>query len=242
MHVCRVTLADPSTHDDLQGLKKETEEDGSQYPGLFKAYNAARAILRHSEILKALIETMKSAQDLAKNIRDVIDRGFRIYVCNWEDDKVCAYHMIDQPDVVLENIFLPLKEVELLPTSRNQTEWNNTLKQQIIFTTWYLVHEMSHAIATILAADHVIADRSTPSNCCAYGLAEYVDIFLGSDNKEYLSGERGFYMESQLGGIMKAKKVSETDWSIDYLILEIAGDPHLVSDDESVYIYLWMML
>jgi len=98
-----------------------------------------------------------------------------------------------------------------------------TQKRQIIFTTWYLVRELSHAIATILAADHVIADRSTPSNCCAYGLAEYVGIFLGSDNKEYLSGERGFYMESQLGGIMKAKKVSETDWSISYLILEIGG-------------------
>jgi hypothetical protein len=235
-------LHDPQNLDNTE-MKNMHLQDGESHAGLYTAYQTARQILLDPSILQTLCSTFDISSNAASNtnldefsekVRQIIKIGFHLYVCDWEDTNTCAFYVLPKQNnrFDLENIFIPKREVDILPTNGSHNHWDSSEKLQIIYLIWYLVHEMSHAIGTILHTNGVIKTRQTPMAYSAYNLTRYTSGFIGEDGLEYACGERGFYMESHIGGIMSAINQVGDETKIEYLLLEIRGKRHRVDEDQ----------
>ena len=236
-------MADLQNLKDLENLQMKNMklQAGELQVGLFTAYQAAQHILLDGTTLKTLCSTfglgdsdVSSNEEFMGKVYQVVKRGFHLYVCDWEDTDICAFHILPHPNnnFDLEGIFLPKREIDLLPKLGNHENWSSPQKLQIIYITWYLVHEMSHAIGAILHADGLIKTREAPVTYSAYNLSRYSRDFIGEDGETYIFGERGFYMESFLGGILHAVNQLGDEKKIEYLLLEIRGKHHRVDETQ----------
>ena len=218
-------------------MKNMKLQDGELQVGLFTAYQTAKRILLDGTILKVLCSTFElgdSNEEVMGKACQAIERGFHIYVCDWEDKNICAFHTSPHPtnNFDLESIFLPKREIDLLPKTGSHEIWNSSQKLQVIYTTWYLVHEMSHAIGTILHTEGIIKTHEAPVRCSAYMLTRYTRNFTGENGQFYTSGERGYYMETFLGGILQAVNQLDDEKKIEYLVLEIDAEHHRVDETQ----------
>ncbi|KAJ3036909.1 hypothetical protein HDV00_002202 [Rhizophlyctis rosea] len=130
-----------------------------------------------------------------------------IYVTKWMQNTLYAYHVPDDelPSTMeAGNIVLTEQEVEGLPTTPI-SQWTAAEKAQAVFLLWVVVHELSHAIASILKADgHIVTTAEFQVK--ATGFMDGEDVlaeFQGVTKKGRVRGERGWYMEDKLGGQLK---------------------------------------
>ena len=91
---------------------------------------------------------------------------------------------------------------------------------------------MSHAIGTILNVDGIIKTREAPLNYSVYRLSRYTIDSIGENGEVYAYGERGFYMETFLGGILHAVNQLGDEKKFEYLLLEINGRQHRVDKNQ----------
>ena len=131
-------LYDPQDLGDLR-MKNVQLQDGESYAGLFTAYTAAQRILLAPSVLETLCSTFEgfnvlSNAEIMEKVRQIIKKGFHLYVCHWENEKSCAFHALPHPNncLDLENIFLPKREINLLPKTGSHYLWDSSQKQQII--------------------------------------------------------------------------------------------------------------
>lgn len=72
---------------------------------------------------------------------------------------------------------------------------------------WHYMHELSHALATLLAEANDIPDRLSPQKAMGFrqpGLdlppEPYFDVKRDNTGTGVFLGERGWYLEDKLGG------------------------------------------
>ncbi|KAF9450879.1 hypothetical protein P691DRAFT_773542 [Macrolepiota fuliginosa MF-IS2] len=150
-----------------------------------------------------------SFDDVIISARDIV--VFLCYDTTVGFDHECSAHAFHIPTAVAEhypnipigNIFLPIGKVLKLPCGEFDT-WSPTSRRRVVHTSWILLHEMSHCLGTMLYSCGRIPREHTPPKAIGFRrgsdklpLAAYVEV---RDGKFY--GEKGFYLEDKLGGIL----------------------------------------
>ena len=95
-----------------------------------------------------------------------------------------------------------------LPTGDENT-WTPLDRRRIMLLAWHMMHELSHAIASVFAKMNMISQNRTP---------EQFEGFQGAPGRRYDSeviidekgstekyGERGWWIEDKMGGHLRMK-------------------------------------
>ena len=214
----------------LQDAVKSTASHSECHAGLFTAYQAARRILLDpsNSILKIICSTFQHvllpSNTKVAEVHKVVNNGFHIHICDWEAIITCAFHALHQRNKHFKSDFqtlsLPKSEIDFLPDTGSHDLWDSSQKL-IIFVTWYLVHEMSRAIGTILEASGAVKTRHS-QNLYAYDLLQY----------SLCLWRAWILYRISLGWHLKAVKQQADETKIEYLILEIQGKYHRVDEDQ----------
>lgn len=93
-----------------------------------------------------------------------------------------------------------------LPTGGEQT-WTPLDKRRIMFLAWHIMHELAHAIGSVLANAEVIPYHRTPKKFTAFEaeLEFYKSKCMLPNGLMKFYGERGWWIEDKMGGHMRVK-------------------------------------
>ena len=94
----------------------------------------------------------------------------------------------------------------MLPKGVEST-WTEVDQKYIMLLAWHYMHELSHALATLLAEAGDIPDRLSPQKAAGFvapgkKVASEPYATVKSDNEGVITflGERGWFLEDKLGG------------------------------------------
>lgn len=100
----------------------------------------------------------------------------------------------------------------LLSPSRNQdvhyflpkgtaSQWSIAEQSRVVLLAWFLIHELSHAVGSVLAYQKKIVAPGTPKKATAFAENGNINVkYVAWDEEGNITGERGWWMEDKLGG------------------------------------------
>ncbi|KAI8818163.1 uncharacterized protein EV422DRAFT_192846 [Fimicolochytrium jonesii] len=171
--------------------------------------------LRHSlQVALGIYSTELAMQTIADSFVDDISYDditkavgeIEVYVCLWAKNTLHGLHIDREhcpPGVACGNVFLNELDVKVLPTTAIH-QWTHEERAFVMLLVWFLVHEMAHALVSVLERDGKITSSSTPSTATGFVHEERVlRQYQGTSPEGYVTGERGWFLEDRLGGHLK---------------------------------------
>jgi len=207
--------------------------------GLKHAYALALKIISQPITIEAIEASCAKPyihNVLRESINQKLTDGFNIYISNHTCTETVGFHthqdfskasMTDASN----NIAIAESIYKYLPSSEKNT-WTQQDRRYVLLTAWTIIHEASHCLATMLAEEGTILTNKTPIHSTAWGntrrwgkeeMNEY-------GNLQLVGGERGYYVESILGGIMQCL-VEKEDSPMTQLLLNVNEQMFEMNDE-----------
>ncbi|RKO90067.1 hypothetical protein BDK51DRAFT_46795, partial [Blyttiomyces helicus] len=183
--------------------------------GLSRAYILATSTLGSPYVLSVLRATFADPPpDILQSLTAALERGFAIYISDTTD-----------------------KDIDLLLPRSPPTSWTAVDKRGIFVISFWMLHEMCHAIASSLFVAGAIKDHLTPTSIVPFNIIDYAKVeMLPSGFKKVLAGERGYYVEEKLGGLVRCVLGEGDTAGVEEVLLDREGiNSHIVIPDDVVF-------
>ncbi|RKO94237.1 hypothetical protein BDK51DRAFT_26343 [Blyttiomyces helicus] len=241
-----LTLKNPDDYGDLEGSLLESfslyhvctrtndnicsHQQGPPHHGLTRAYELALGLLRSDYVLAHLRETFTDPPPLFNDYaRSVLDRGFSIILSNNTNTQATGSHS-PPPDgtkygLPINHVILAKKDVETFLPRTPASAWTPADLRAIFTIAWWMTHELCHAVGSSLYAAHAIKDHLTPRNIIPFTRVSYAKTTMAPDGDiMVLGGERGYWIEEKLGGVLRCVLAEGTSDVVEEVLLDCAGN------------------
>ena len=94
------------------------------------------------------------------------------------------------------------QNVRMLPTTV-LADWTANQRAYVLLVAWFIMHEMCHAIGSLLSAAGLLPTDATPTKATGFLKNGHPMTEFVSSRDGLLCGERGWYMEDKLGGQLR---------------------------------------
>ncbi|KAJ3055645.1 hypothetical protein HK097_009844 [Rhizophlyctis rosea] len=172
------------------------------FPALQLAFDCAKTVLLGDTGFSALADSFDEPIEKA-DVHAALDET-KLHVTKWLRAARDAFHLPahNKPEsIMVGNVFVNFDDVHYFLPKGAAALWSIAEQSRIVLVAWFLIHDLSHAVGSVLAYQKKIVAPGTPKKATAFAENGNINVkYVAWDEHGNMTGERGWWMEDKLGG------------------------------------------